>query len=128
MSWSTTGNTGTNPPTNFIGTTNNKPLVIVTNNNTAAGTYFTVKGQIQPLGLNGSLFFGQYAGDATNTASASNDVFLGFKSGILNTTGSDNIAIGTNALSTNLTSNQRMHLPSSMVTLVLNNRCRFEQI
>src|SRR5437868_4608873 len=30
-SWSLTGNAGTNPPTNFLGTTDNKALVLKTN-------------------------------------------------------------------------------------------------
>lgn len=32
QSWSLTGNTGTAPATNFVGTTDNKPLVLRTNN------------------------------------------------------------------------------------------------
>jgi hypothetical protein len=32
QSWSLTGNAGTNPPTNFLGTTDNKPIVFKTNN------------------------------------------------------------------------------------------------
>src|ERR1044071_6271760 len=32
QSWSLTGNAGTNPPTNFLGTTDNRPLILKTNN------------------------------------------------------------------------------------------------
>ena len=34
-SWKLAGNSGTNPPTNFLGTNDNKPLVIKTNGNEA---------------------------------------------------------------------------------------------
>lgn len=32
QAWNTTGNSGTNPSTNFLGTTDNQPLVLKTNN------------------------------------------------------------------------------------------------
>lgn len=32
QTWNTTGNSGTNPTTNFIGTTDNQPLVLKANN------------------------------------------------------------------------------------------------
>src|SRR5690348_10639383 len=32
MSWELTGNSGTNPATNFVGTTDNQPLIIRANN------------------------------------------------------------------------------------------------
>ncbi len=35
QSWSLTGNAGTNPSTNFLGTTDNRPLIIKANNNEA---------------------------------------------------------------------------------------------
>ena len=35
MAWETTGNSGTTPPTDFLGTTDSQPLVIKINNTEA---------------------------------------------------------------------------------------------
>lgn len=89
--WSLTGNTGTTPGTNFIGTTDNKPLVFKTNN-------------IQSGYLGGSesnaVFFGSRAGEI-NTGFW--NVGIGSYALNLNTWGSSNVAIGQLALNKNTT-------------------------
>jgi hypothetical protein len=70
--WGLTGNAGTNPASNFIGTTDNQPLLFRVNN--------TWSGEINPL---------------------TGNLFLGLSTGISNTTGHSNIALGSGALYTN---------------------------
>lgn len=72
--WATTGNTGTTYGTNFIGTTDNKSLLIKV--------------------------LGQVAGRVENS-SANNNTSLGFRSLNSITTGADNVAIGSGALEKN---------------------------
>ncbi len=67
--WSTTGNTGTNPANNFIGTTDNQPLSFRLNNS-HAGKFDHIKG----------------------------NYYIGSGSGYPNTTGQGNIAIGNGTL------------------------------
>ena len=98
--WSIFGNAGTNPGTNFVGTTNNNAFLIATNNNTAAGTRFAVKGLIETLGTGRSVFLGEGAGLATIINSGVDNVFIGYQSGIANTTGSSNTAVGSQTLTT----------------------------
>lgn len=86
--WSLTGNTGTNPLVNFVGTTDNQPLVFRVNN-LQAGYIDNVDGAF--TGRN--TFFGKEAGIA-NTAGGYENTFVGFKSGASNTLGDFNTALG----------------------------------
>ncbi|MBS1607429.1 MAG: tail fiber domain-containing protein [Bacteroidetes bacterium] len=88
--WSLNGNAGTNPSTNFIGTTDNQSLVFKVNNEAA--------GKIDVAGFN--LFLGQRAG-ANNTGNT--NVALGPEAFFSNTSGSFNTAIGVHALFSNTT-------------------------
>ncbi len=72
--WNLTGNAGTNPSSNFIGTTDNQPLRFRVNN--------TWAGEMHPT---------------------SGNVFLGLNAGKSNTTGTKNTAIGKDALLNNTT-------------------------
>lgn len=72
--WSLTGNSGTNPANQFIGTTDNQPLRFRINNIQA--------GELHP---------------------ATGNIFWGSRAGRGNTTGFSNVAIGTDALNTNTT-------------------------
>ena len=122
--WLLTGNSGTNPATDFVGTTDNLPLNFRINN-TRAGF----------LGTNGNIFWGQGSGNnntgysniaigkdalfSNNTAHelvAIGDSALYFNTAIFNTAvgskalfnntnGVDNTAIGTQALYSNITGN-----------------------
>ena len=70
--WLLTGNSGTNPAINFLGTTDNQPLRFRINN--------TWAGEINPT---------------------SSNYYLGLRAGVGNTSGYSNVAIGTDALSLN---------------------------
>ncbi len=74
LKWGTTGNAGTNPTNDFIGTSDNTPFSVRVNN--------------------------QNAGKVDNTLSNS---FWGYQAGNSNSTGSSNTAVGSNALATNAT-------------------------
>jgi hypothetical protein len=86
--WSHSGNSGTDPSLNFIGTTDNTPLIFKTNN--------ILSGKIDP-GPN-NVFFGQRAGNVTTGTSNS---FYGHTAGEVNSTGYYNTGIGNSALSLN---------------------------
>jgi len=108
--WSLTGNASTNSSSNFIGTTDNLPLVFRVNN------YFS--GTIDPITDNtafgsGALYIA-YPGSVGigNTAIGANaltrttgdyNVALGLNASSSNTSGQYNIALGTNALEDNST-------------------------
>lgn len=106
--WLLTGNAGTNPPTNFLGTTDNQPLDIGVNN--TAVTRFTAKGQIETLTTTQSVYVGLGAG-AANTGT--NNTFIGFQAGLDNTTGSSNTALGHLALTNNTTANSNTAVGAS---------------
>ncbi|HEX2629621.1 MAG TPA: hypothetical protein VHM26_11430, partial [Chitinophagaceae bacterium] len=86
--WGLTGNGGTNPAANFIGTTDNQPLVIKLNNQR--------HGLLHP---NGNIFLGYIAGEQ-NTSGTLNTA-VGKQSMMINTTGSYNTAFGASALNDN---------------------------
>lgn len=75
--WNLTGNVGTTPGTNFIGTNDNQPLIFKTNN--------TQTGFISSNGS--SIQFGAYAGGGA--ASLTDTLFIGINSGF-GATGSNN--------------------------------------
>ncbi|MBK6966772.1 MAG: tail fiber domain-containing protein [Bacteroidales bacterium] len=87
--WSLTGNAGTSPGSNFIGTTDNNPLVFKVNNLPA--------GKIDQMMFNTS--FGVISMYSNTTGSG--NTAQGFKALYANSTGSYNTAIGMNALPSN---------------------------
>lgn len=100
QSWNLTGNSGTNPTTNFIGTTDNQSLILKTNNAekmriTPEGRFIfhgvTTAGQLWDK----NLFFG---GGMDQTTSTNNAVF-GMGALTQLTEGGGNTAVGTNAMS-----------------------------
>lgn len=104
QTWNLSGNSGTNPSTNFLGTTDNQPLVFKINN--TEKLRITVGNRFIPQGLTGTaniwdknLFFG---GGVDNTTTTGNTVF-GLGSFTLNTTGNGNTAFGNNVLGANTT-------------------------
>lgn len=94
--WTTTGNTGTNPTTNFIGTTDAQNFSIRTDN--VEKVRITTKGQIETT-QSQSVWIGENAGNAVTTGSR--NVFVGRNSGISTSTGMDNTAIGGLTLQSN---------------------------
>ena len=87
--WSTTGNAGTDPTNNFIGTSENQPLRFRVNN--------TWAGELNPA--TGNVFWGLRAGQ-NNTIGYSN-IALGRDALKFNTTRSNLVAIGDSALFNN---------------------------
>jgi hypothetical protein len=75
-SWQLSGNSGTNPTTHFIGTTDNKPIIFKTNNNRVG-----------------------------ELSSSTDNVFWGISSGQANTSGAGNATLGGQALASNTTGN-----------------------
>ena len=100
QSWNLTGNAGTNPTNNFIGTTDNQPLNFKINNSelmristTGRFIFYGIDypGQI----WNKSLLFG---GGVNNPSGTVNTV-VGIGAFTQNTGGSNNVALGGNAMS-----------------------------
>jgi|GEM_PF-5128827 len=108
--WSTTGNTGTDETTDFIGTTDTQALMFKVNN--------TFAGRISD-GADGSLFLGYRAGESDDL-SGNQNTFLGYEAGretgainsgfyntavgfqaLLNNTAGGNTAVGRRALASN---------------------------
>jgi len=84
--WSLTGNEGTNSA-NFIGTTDNTPLILKVNNQPAGFTGYD---------KNSNVSFGYLS--LQNTSAGSDNTALGARALSLNETGISNVAIGTQAL------------------------------
>jgi hypothetical protein len=111
--WSVNGNAGTNPFTNFIGTTDNQPLVFKSNSE--------IVGRLQ-AGNDVNLSIGYWAGLQNaginniaigNRSLLSNiagfrNVAIGSTSLFANTSGSNNIAIGTGSLNMNTDGNSNV--------------------
>ncbi len=97
-SWGLTGNSGTNPVTDFIGTTDAEDLVFRINN--LEKMRLTQKGQLTFLGNGKSVFIGDSAGVADDLSDNEN-VFIGYKAGMSNNTGNKNVANGYKALYSN---------------------------
>ncbi len=101
FNWGLTGNAGTNPATNFIGTTDNQPLVLRVNNQRAG---FFDNSTYDNLFLgSGSGISNVTSGTPTSPTSGGLNVGLGTKTLQSNTTGAGNTAIGSNALLLNTT-------------------------
>jgi trimeric autotransporter adhesin len=88
LGWATAGNAGTDPATNFLGTSDNKDLVFKINSQNA--------GRLSQ----GTTIFGYQAG---NVNASGHSTFLGMWAGKANTSGDDNIAIGYEAMLANTT-------------------------
>ena len=120
QSWNTTGNSGTNPSTNFIGTTDNQSLVFKTNNveqmrlspngrliffNINSQTYdknlYIGGGNDAPYGNGGTTNWANTAvglGSMVSNTTGATNTALGYNSLANNTVGSGNTAIGINSI------------------------------
>ncbi len=85
--WGLTGNSGTTPATNFVGTTDNQDLVFKRNNLRAGLISLT------------NTSFGSEALNATSTGN--NNSAFGYNALLSNTTGIQNVAVGSNSLYAN---------------------------
>lgn len=106
QSWNLAGNAGTNPATNFLGTTDNQSLVFKTNN--TEWMKLTTTGRIifqnidSASGWDNNLFLG--GGNETATGKANTAVGLG--SLVSNIGGGANTAVGANSLRANISGGQ----------------------
>ena len=118
--WNLTGNSGTNPPTNFIGTTDNKDLVIKVNN-TFAGFVGVIPSSCTSLGwrtLRDGLStgtenaaFGAFA--LFSNTSGFKNTSVGNMTLFMNSTGNNNTAVGHGALNVNTTGNYNVAIGGS---------------
>lgn len=90
--WTKTGNVGTNPANNFVGTTDNQPLIFRTSN---VRSGFIDKA----FGGTFSIFFGPNAGIAST---GNGNVGIGANSLKANTTGYSNMGVGAYSLEKNI--------------------------
>jgi hypothetical protein len=101
-SWKRSGNSGTNPSSNFVGTTDNQPLSFRVNN-VKAGLldhidHNTSLGTVSLMNYTGSNSVA--VGDSTmfSSTTSSGNVAMGHAALRFNTTGNDNAAFGNNSL------------------------------
>jgi len=99
--WSLTGNAGTTPATNFVGTTDNNALRFRVNSVWA--------GELNPSTFNAS--YGLNAGKSVT--SGSNNAATGANALYSNLTGNSNVAIGTQALYTSATNSNQVAIGDS---------------
>ena len=95
--WSTFGNTGINPSTNFLGTTDGQPLVVKTNG--VERLRFDAAGNINQTGSGAVNFTGYVTANAGATITGPS-AGAGFVN--INTVGANTTNIGTSAATTNL--------------------------
>lgn len=103
--WSTTGNAGTLPATQFIGTTDNVPLKFRVNNVPSGELNFS----------NANMAFGIYALESNTTGGQNTAV--GFNSLNKNLTGDDNTALGIASLYSNTFGSQNTALGTGTLSL-----------
>lgn len=96
--WGLTGNTGTTPASNFIGTTDNQVLRFRVNNQFAGQLSTTNTGMLS-LGL---------AAGAVNTGAS--NTFIGNGAGAANAASGNNTYVGTNAGNANATGQQNVYI------------------
>lgn len=116
IDWSTSGNSGLNALSDFLGTTDNVPLLFRVNNvkageinNSTANTYFGFQAGLTGTGVDNvaigvnSLY--------TNSTGSSN-IGIGVQSLFLNTSGRNNTAIGHHAMRANVNGESNMSIGS----------------
>jgi trimeric autotransporter adhesin len=115
FAWGVNGNSGTNSNTDFIGTTDFKPLVFKVNNLLSGkidpGPNNTFYGYLAGEGIStgqNNTFIGQNAGNATTTGGS--NFFGGHLSGFSNTAGGANVFLGQEAGKENTTGSRNTFL------------------
>ncbi|PKF74825.1 hypothetical protein [Chryseobacterium sp. PMSZPI] len=124
QAWNTTGNAGTNPTANFIGTTDNQPLVFKTNNienmklsPTGRLVFYNINSQTwsnnlylgggnENLAGSGNVSVG--LGSMSSNISGGGNTALGFNSMTNSTSGSINTALGINAMQNSVSGNNNV--------------------
>ncbi len=102
--WGLTGNAGTTPSLNFIGTTDNKNLNFKVNNQNAGAIDYT----------NQNTFFGYLSGSSSPTTQG--NTAIGTNAGKLISTGGFNTALGWGALTSNTSGQQNVSLGFSAMS------------
>lgn len=108
--WKTTGNGGTNPANNFIGTTDNNNLMFKVDNtkagviSTGGGTGFGRQSLLNGLGTTNTAFGGNTLMNVTGTS----NVAVGYRALEANTVGNYNTAMGVGALLGNTSGSQNI--------------------
>ena len=108
--WKTTGNGGTNPANNFIGTTDDNNLMFKVNNtksgviSTGGGTGFGYQALLNGSGTTNTAF----GSNTLMNVTGSSNVAIGYKALQANTGGSFNTAMGVGALLGNTSGNQNI--------------------
>lgn len=98
--WNISGNSGTVAGTNFIGTTDDINIDFRTNN--VIRTRITTNSQIEILNSGQSVFIGEGAGQ-NDDLSTNKNTFIGYQSGMANTTGDNCVAFGYQSFLSNTT-------------------------
>ncbi len=93
--WELTGNAGTDPSNNFMGTTDNSDLLFRVNN--VEKLRLKTNGALEPLNCGNSVFIGEGAG-VNDDLVGNESTFVGFYAGNSNTLGTYNTAIGSHCL------------------------------
>jgi len=93
--WELTGNAGTNPSNNFVGTIDSLDLIFRVNN--VEKLRLKVNGALEPLNCGNSVFVGEGAG-VNDDLIGNESTFVGFYAGNSNTLGTNNTAIGSHCL------------------------------
>ncbi|QIE59644.1 hypothetical protein G5B37_08725 [Rasiella rasia] len=99
-SWNILGNSGTNPSSNFLGTTDAQDIAFRSNN--IEKMRLTQLGQLSFTNASNSIFIGTEAGENDNQTDNTN-IGLGYRALFNNSNGYDNIAIGRLSLTNNTT-------------------------
>lgn len=94
--WISGGNSGTDPNVDFLGTTDNNDLSIITNNQKRF--VISINGRLSVLNSSESVLLGQNSGGMMNFSTDRYNTFLGNNSGYENSTGNRNVAVGYGAL------------------------------
>jgi len=130
QSWNITGNSGTNPATDFVGTRDNQPLVFKINGSekmrlspngrlvfydvhsqTWAYNLYIGGGNEIPSGNPGDVNFANVAvglGSMSSNTTGSSNTALGYNTMTNSTTGSGNLAIGINAMQFSVNANNNV--------------------
>lgn len=129
--WNLTGNSGTNPTTNFIGTTDNQDMVFKINNtragllsNTSANTSFGINAlNVANTGGGNNAFGG---GTLFKNTSGAANIGMGVQALFENTVGDVNIGIGYQALGNNKAGNGGIAIGSQAMYNINNSSTPFE--
>ncbi len=109
-SWSLTGNSGTDPSADFVGTTDARDLVLRTND--AERLRLTTQGQLEFTNASNSVYIGEQAGENDDQSVVRRNLGVGRLAMFTNTSGSDNTALGFQGLALSASGDENTALGS----------------